>query len=570
MTIKTEMAIAKIIDEAEDIPAPADNGSATSVVKEKLTQVDTLIDMASAADLFHTPDGEGYADIMVDGHRETWLLTSPGFAKWLRHKYYKATGGAANPASIIEACRTHEAKAQFEGDQKTVHLRIAEHDGRIFLYLGDEARRVIEIGPGGWSVAVNPPVRFRHTNGMRTLPLPQQGGSIDALLHFINLKSRSDFVLVTAWLLACLRSCGPYPILVVTGEQGSAKSSFLRILRNLVDPNAVPLRAVPRNERDVHIAASNAHVQAFDNVSQIPHWLSDTLCQLATGGGFATRELYADDAEKLFNAARPIMLNGIVDFVERPDLADRAVCLALEPIADEHRRTEEALNAAFIEACPNILGALLDGVVEGLKQLPKIELERLPRMADFARWATACETAFWPAGTFMTAYDQNRKVGVEQILNTDIVADAVRALMRRNGEWRGIASELLDVLTDIIGERTANSRSWPRTPQELSKRLKRASTYLRSSGIEVSQMREGRNGSRMIHISERTEARTRIAANDDVLPSDDHSPDSLNVDESKVSDQIGAITADDADDADEELRTGPEASFDIAKMANRL
>jgi len=108
---------------------------------------------------------------------------------------------------------------------------------------------------------------------------------------FLNLKSDNDFVLVVAWLVAPLRNSGPYPVLALSGEQGSAKSTLTAILRELLDPNTAPLRALPREDRDLFIAATNGHVLAFDNVSGLPAWLSDTLCRLATGGGFAVRQL---------------------------------------------------------------------------------------------------------------------------------------------------------------------------------------------------------------------------------------------------------------------------------------
>jgi hypothetical protein len=149
-------------------------------------------------------------------------------------------------------------------------------------------------------------------------------------------------------------------VLVLAGEHGTCKSTFVAILRALVDPNASALRALPREDRDLFIAASNGWVLAFDNVSRLPDWISDTLCRLATGGGFATRKLYSDDDEQLFAAMRPIMLNGIEDFVGRPDLADRSVFLTLASIADEARQSEEEFWAAFETDRPLILGALLD------------------------------------------------------------------------------------------------------------------------------------------------------------------------------------------------------------------
>lgn len=265
----------------------------------------------------------------------------------------------------------------------------------------------MEIDARGWQVIDNPSVRFRRAAGMKPLPIPVAGGSVEMLHPFLNLKSDADFVLVITWMLAVLRDRGPYPVIVLSGEQGSAKSTFCAILRSLLDPNTAPLRALPRDDRDLFIAASNAHVIAFDNLSGLPAWISDTLCRLAAGGGFAVRQLYTDEDEVLFDAARPIILNGIEDIVTRPDLADRAILLTLEPIPEKRRRPEKELWAAFEVDRPRILGALLDAVAEGLKRLPETRLERLPRMADFALWATACETVLWRAGTFWEAYRGN-------------------------------------------------------------------------------------------------------------------------------------------------------------------
>lgn len=257
----------------------------------------------------------------------------------------------------------------------------------IYLDLCDDTWQAVEIDATGWRITARPPVRFRRATGMQALPVPAAGGSIDALRRFLNVRSDSEFVVVISWALACLRDRGPYPVLVLTGEQGAAKSSFPKMLRSLVDPNAAPLRALPREERDLFIAANNARVLAFDNVSILPPWMSDTLCRLATGASFAVRRLYSDQDEVLFDAARPVILNGIEEFVTRPDLADRAIFLTLEPIPEERRRAEAELLAEFDAERPRILGALLDAVSKGLAMLPHTRLDKLPRMADFALWA---------------------------------------------------------------------------------------------------------------------------------------------------------------------------------------
>src|SRR5262249_40528550 len=234
----------------------------------------------------------------------------------------------------------------------------------------------MKMDEGGGGVVENPPVYFRRSNGMKPLPEPVAGGSLnDDLKPLLNVRADSEFVLNVAWLLAALRPSGPYPLLALTGEQGSAKTMRANLLRASVDPNSVPLRALPRSEHDVFIAARNSHVLAYDNASGLPDWLSDTFCRLATGGGFATRELYTDQDEVLFGSKRPIILNGIDDIATRPDLADRSIVQTLAAISEERRKLETELWADFERRRPRILGALLDAVSHGLKTLPDVVLD---------------------------------------------------------------------------------------------------------------------------------------------------------------------------------------------------
>ena len=237
--------------------------------------------------------------------------------------------GWANPLDLFEA------RAQFDGPQRQVHIRTAEHAGHLYVDLADAHWRAVEIKPEGWRVIDCPPVRFRRPAGILPLPGPERGGSMEELNSFLNVENRNDFILTVSWLLAALRAGGPYPLLAISGEQGSAKTVLSKLLKALIDPNAAPVRSLSREERELMIAANNGYLLAFDNLSGLPDWLSDALCRLATGGSFAVRQLYTDDEEMLFEAARPILLNGIEEVVSRPDLGDRAIFLTLAPIGEE-------------------------------------------------------------------------------------------------------------------------------------------------------------------------------------------------------------------------------------------
>ncbi len=461
-----------------------------------------LIDQTVRIDLFHTPAGTAFADLWVDGHRETWPIRSKWFRGWLRRCYYEVTECVPSVHAIRSEIELLEARAQFDAPERSVHVRLAEQDGSIYLDLADDHWRVIEIGSDGWRLNGCSPVRFRRLPGMLPLPVPQPGGSIEALLPFLNLSDRNDFVLVVAWLMAALRFGGPYPLLAISGEQGSAKTVLSKMLRALIDPNIAPVRALPREERELMIAANNGYLLAFDNLSGLPAWLSDALCRLASGGSFAVRQLYTDDEEIIFRAARPVLLNGIEDVISRPDLADRGIFLTLAPIREQQRRSESELWREFDIARPRILGALLDTAVVGLRTSPAVCLTNLPRMADFALWATACEETLWPAGTFSHAYKTNRRAAVEDLIDADPVGLGIRRLMAERARWVGTASDLLRTVAHFAGDSVSKTGAgWPKNPGVLAGRLRRAQTFLRMLDIEICFSREGRAGTRTIRIT---------------------------------------------------------------------
>jgi hypothetical protein len=477
-----------------------------------MTMAPPLAIPSASAALFHTATGTAFVDIEIDGHRETWPVRGKQLRAWLRRRHYEQTGEALCSETIRSMLDLLEARAQFDAPERSIHVRSAEHEGRIYLDLADEEWRAVEIGPDGWRVIGSPLVRFRRAVGMLPLPVPQRGESIDALARFLNLPAANEFVLAVAWLLAALRPSGPYPILAIDGEQGSAKTTLTKILRALVDPNNAPTRALPREERDLMIAANNGHVLAYDNLSRLPFWLSDALCRLASGGSLGLRQLFTDEDEILFHAIRPAILNGIEDVVCRADLADRTIFLTLEPISDDQRRSENELWREFEIVRPRLLGALLDGAVRGLCKLPHIRLEKLPRMADFALWGSACETAFWPPGTFLRAYDANRRAAIDRVIEADPVATFVREIMAERSAWAGRASDLLRARIVTSEDAPDIGVGWPRNPRALAGRLRRCQTFLRTVGIDIVFSREGRMGSRIIRMTSPTRSQHTTTA----------------------------------------------------------
>lgn len=461
-------------------------GSDSRRGKRPPPQRNQLLKIGEALELWHSSDEKCYVTVEVKGHQENLGLEKKGFKRWLAARFYEQTGAAPGFQAVADALGVLEQMA-LEGPEHKPHLRVAGVDGKVYLDLGDPSWRAVEVTGKGWQVVACPQPKFVRSPAMKELPEPEAGASIDAFRGFVNVETDADYTLMIAFMVGVFRPEGPYPILLINGEQGTAKSTLARMLASLVDPRAAALRALPRDERELAIAGRNAHMLAFDNVSSLSAQMSDALCRMAAGGGFVTRENYSDDAEIIFDAQRPLILNGIADLASRADLSDRALHITLAPIAPEARRTERELFASFESARPAILGALLDAVSSAIRNGKTVEVERVERMADLCMWVSAAEPGLgWEPGTFMEAHRADRAGAVERTIEGDMVAAAVVKLVERVSlPWEGSASELLAALDLEVNDKVRALKAWPVNPLQLSNSLRRVAPVLRQIGIEI-------------------------------------------------------------------------------------
>jgi hypothetical protein len=478
------------------------------------SQATQLVDLIADEELFHSRDSDGFITIAVDAHRETWPLRAKAFRRWLARRFYVEHNKSPGSQALQDALNVLEGNAVHEGPEYPVCTRLGEHQGNIYLDLANDRWEAIEISSTGWRVVANPLVKFRRTRGMLPLPYPMGGGMIEDLRKFLNVGDDGSWILLQAWLGQALRPSGPYPVLVLHGEQGAAKSTTARMLRALIDPNSAPLRAEPRDGRDLMIAAMNGWLISLDNLSHLSPWLSDALCRLATGGGFSTRELYSDADETIFDAQRPVVLNGIEELATRGDLLDRCMILYLPSIPEHERKPEADLWRDFEAKRPAILGALLDAVSEALRSLETVKLERLPRMADFALWAAAAAPKLgYTQEEFLDAYAANRRAANELALDAALIVPPLRDLLaERGGAWRGTATSLLLDLAEHVDERTRKAPGWPTNGRAVSNALRRIAPNLRAVRVEVVFAREGKNRSRTIILEQADKSSSALSA----------------------------------------------------------
>lgn len=151
------------------------------------SQASQLVALVSDAEFFHDADLTAWVTLAVASHHETWQVRSKSFRLFLEHRFYQATERTANSAAMQEALGALEGRARFDGVTQRVWVRLAEHQGAIYLDLADEAWRAVKMAACGWEVVGHPPVKFRRSKGMLPLPVPVRSRSLDALRHFVNV-----------------------------------------------------------------------------------------------------------------------------------------------------------------------------------------------------------------------------------------------------------------------------------------------------------------------------------------------------------------------------------------------
>jgi hypothetical protein len=509
--------------------------------------------------LFADPNSEPYAELRAESGGHVLRLRAGAFRAWLDRVAYEETGSVPTSDVRNQVLSVLVGEAIYDAPRRRVHVRLAEHEGAIWVDLGGPDRHAVRIDAHGWTLAcagenesasanaharanvgatedAGTPhrVAFVRPATLRPVaapchaaraPRPFDRGPLDALRALVPQLDDPAFILFVGWMLGALRPRGPYPLLVLQGERGSGKSTLARVVKILLDASVAPLRAMPKSERDLAISTSRAWISVYDNLAPISTPVSDALCRVSTGGGLATRKLFTDDDEIVHDVCRPIVLTGIEDLATRPDLLEQSIVLCLSPLSAYDRREEAEILRELEAGAPTIFGALLDGVACALAasasraasctsilrgSTPAGDAHDtagpLPRMADFARWVSDAEPALgWDRGRFLRAYALQQRQSDHVVLDDDPVAPLLVRLPRlaESGRWEGTASEMWHELLALL-ERDSRPKpvGWPRSAHRLASHLRSLAPVLRAHGIDFASERTAT--SRLLVLTRRT------------------------------------------------------------------
>jgi hypothetical protein len=491
----------------------AQSGPLAALKLDPENQATQLVELARQHfELFHSNDGRSWA-VEKNGPNVAIPLGRRGrFSKRLGRRYVEAMHKAPGDQAVGDATRIIEAFLEDE-DPREVFLRVGRYQSSIVLDLGRADGQRVIVDSDGWKVEDRSPVPFRRGK-TGPLPVPARGEGLTALGRLCNADTRA-FRLATACLVAYLVPGIPYPILVVRGEQGTAKTTFVKMLMRSIDPGRDP-GPLPRDERNFSIRMWNGHIHAFDNLRDIAPYQSDMLCRAATGDDFGERTLYSDDEMTSMPFRRPLLLNGIDLGAASPDLTDRAVPIILTKIPEGRRRAERTVLGdddgndpgvldEFDKAHPAVLADLLDILADVLKFLPKVGRITLPRMADFGKVLAAMDLRYTEthghphSQPLLEMFSKLSREAVADSAKDDVVGNAILEFVKGRTEWEGTTSGLLGELEGRLPRPAPERmpRGWPANVQSFGRRIPKLNPALRANGWEIIQAEHTDKGRRL-------------------------------------------------------------------------
>ena len=492
-------------------------------MSDKTNRIQLLNDAKQQLSPWTTEDGRLFLDYTEGGIRRSLSVSPTGhcdFRGWFTSFCVDQISIVPN-SDLLNTAQTYFSHwVRTQGRKLKDSIRIGGKVGELYIDIGNDFNDAWCITSSGIERISGGPTHIRLLRGAGMLPLVDPDLSTPAsefpsLLRRFIAADDDNLMLLTAWLLGCMRPEGPYPVLTISGEQGSGKSTVLRLLRRIIDPHALDMRTPPEDQRDLQAMVRNSFILAYDNVSYISNKMSDALCVISTGtGAQGGRALYTNAEESAVRVCRPVAMNGIPDVVERGDLVDRSIHVHLPRIDPRQRRDDFEFWETFSTLHSKLLGSLMNAALIATQNYGNVVLAEKPRMSAFAVWAVAAENAFgWPEGRLMQVYSNNRSNAEIQMLEFNGMASALLRMMEKQKEFSGTYSDLIGQLEMHIGPR----ERLPQTSHGVAAELKRIRPALERHGLRFF------NAGRVTHAQEGQKGRSRLSI---VRCDDDEAPPS--------------------------------------------
>lgn len=438
-------------------------------------------------DFERTPDGQTYA-VPKYGPKLPVPFGESGGP--LRHRVRAAirrqSGMVVGDSALTAGISIGIAVALQSPLPKQLHLRVAEVDpGKIVLDLGwpDDTTCVV-ITADGWRIAAEPPtgVYFRRPPSLQPLPVPKPDSNLDHLRGLLGFAEDDPrWLLIRGWLVACMRPNIPRPALLPLGASGTGKTTRAHCIVNVLDPRPEFGGSFGRNLDDDQVKAYGRYLLGYDNLTTISEAVSDHICRMVTGEAAEKRQNYSDTGVVVVHYRRTGVMTAISMPALRSDALERVIVIPLDRMPATSRRAESELQEEFARTHPATLGAVLDGVVTMLHNLPSVEGPG-PRMLDYYKSLMAYDPAC--AQAYIASAEETLVAAAED----DPFVSAILAWLDARevtGELRLPPTEAYEAISKHAREHSGTSSSWwPDDSHGMSRALARAAGPLAAVGVE--------------------------------------------------------------------------------------
>jgi hypothetical protein len=305
---------------------------------------DMVLEVAQAncKEIFIDEYKAAHAAVMINDRLEVLPIADERFKNWLRKIVRKEFEMIVGTSVIDEAVNQLTADAYFDGNKRDLGLRFAKSKDDEFKWyydLTNDNWEFIEITKEGWKTVKNQ-IIFRRFNHQVSQVSPETKYSHDVFDQFMNLLNvkKEDRLLLKCYIISLFIPDLPKAVLMVHGEQGTAKSMLQELIIMLVDPTLTKVLTPPKKTEELIQQVSKYAVTYYDNLSRIPEWISDLLCRAVTGSGFSKRKLYTNNEDVIYSLMRAIGFNGINLAATKADLLSRGLIIQTETIPKGNQR----------------------------------------------------------------------------------------------------------------------------------------------------------------------------------------------------------------------------------------
>ena len=516
------------------------------IIRQQQPKADSLLEMIKDKEplYFHDQYRTPHIYIEDQGIHKVFKINSQEFRRFLHYLFFKTQGESIKPDQLKAAIVTLEAFSNY-GKQIELHNRVTSfgkgENLEIWIDICDEKWRAIKVTKDGWGIIEKTPPMFRRYNHMQPFTIPQKqngtygtdgtydtyginGRSIISPIRLENIKgggkslmvissvssvssekpldrffkhvnvSKKDRLLTKVLIVSYFIPDVPHVGNCVNGPKGSAKSTFHKLVKLLIDPSAVLVLDLPSDKNELLQVLFHHYVVWFDNINYLPNWISDLFCRVITGAGAQKRQLYTDDEDIVYRLLRVLGFNGINIAAVKEDLLDRLVLLQLESISPENRKSQDQLYEEFNKDKPFLIYEILKALSKAINIYPTIAPPKLFRMADFTKWGCAIAEALgYTHQEFLDAYEGKCNDQIKEAVYNDLLGSVFYDFMENKKEWSGKASDLFQNLkghAKFLGVST-RVKEFPKAPNILARRLNLLLESLNKLGITIEQLADG-------------------------------------------------------------------------------